>query len=189
MPADFPQASLPSDFDSWLTGAAASSAELAALRASLKQSESEITLRKREGLPDFSIGYQGKIVNGGSQHGFGVSVSLPLWANRGRVKAAKALHAAESLQLASAEEQFRLIKKAQYEKARQLENSCLELQKFYTRIGDSNEACLKMALEKRTITTLEYLTVQQDFEAQYIKYIETRRDYLLARAELYAETL
>ncbi len=189
LPEDWPQAQLPSDFESWLSEASARSGALEVMRANLEKSRADVNLRRKEGLPEFSVGYIGQIVKDGTYHGAGVTLSLPLWGNRGRVKAAKALEVAGELELESAEQQFRLEKQAQYERALQLQRACADMDALYNRIKDSNEAYLRMALDKGTITVLEYLTAQEDFSTHYKNYLESRRDFLQARALLYAETL
>ncbi len=114
---------------------------------------------------------------------------MPLWANRGRVNAAKAIQVASELELQTAEDQYRLMKQTQYERARRLEKAYSDMQDLYAHIAASNEVYLKKALDSGKITVLEYMTEKEDFYAHAIKFLETRRDYLLARAELYAETL
>lgn len=189
MPAGWPAPSLPSDFEAWVTESSSRSPELLVLRAQLDKSVQDVNLRKKEGLPGFSIGYAAQLVKDNNYHGPSLSVTVPLWANRGRVNAAKALQAAAQMELQTAEEQFRLTKLSQYERARRQEKAYADMAKLYAHIAEANEAYLKKALDSGKITVLEYMTEKEDFYAHTVKFLETRRDYLLARAELYAETL
>ncbi len=189
LPSEWPVASLPADFEAWLAESSSRSAELQVLRAQLDKSMQDVNLRKKEGLPGFSIGYAAQLVKDNNYHGPSLSVSVPLWANRGRVNAAKAIQVASELELQTAEDQYRLMKQTQYERARRLEKAYSDMQDLYAHIAASNEVYLKKALDSGKITVLEYMTEKEDFYAHAIKFLETRRDYLLARAELYAETL
>lgn len=189
LPSEWPVASLPADFEAWLAESSSRSAELQVLRAQLEKSMQDVNLRKKEGLPGFSIGYAAQLVKDNNYHGPSLSVSVPLWANRGRVNAAKAIQVASELELQTAEDQYRLMKQTQYERARRLEKAYSDMQDLYAHIAASNEVYLKKALDSGKITVLEYMTEKEDFYAHAIKFLETRRDYLLARAELYAETL
>lgn len=186
---EWPEVTMPADFDSWLAQVSLQSPEMMVLEAQVAQSAAEVNLRRKEGLPGFSVGYRSQLVKGDNYHGFAVGVTLPLWSNRGRVKAARALQTAGELELESVASQLRLTKQMQYNRARSLEKASIDLQKLYARIGEKNQAYLQNALEKGVITTLDYLQQQEDFSGHYVKYLEARRDYLLARADLYAETL
>lgn len=189
MPSEWPVASLPSDFDAWIAESSSRSAELQVLRAQLDKSVQDVNLRKKEGLPGFSIGYAAQLVKESNYHGPSLSVSVPLWGNRGRVSAAKAIQVASELELQAAEDQYRLMKSTQYERARRLHKAYTDMEALYAHIAESNEVYLKKALDSGKITVLEYMTEREDFYAHAVKFLETRRDYLLARAELYAETL
>lgn len=188
MSTEWPEAALPADFDTWMAQVAPQSPEMQLLAAQIDRAAAEIKLRRKEGLPDFSLGYRAQLVKGDNYHGFAVGVTIPIWANRGRVKAAKALQIASELELESTATQFRLTKQMQFARARNLEKACLDLQKLYARIGETNQVYLDKALQQGSITTIDYLQQQEDFSAHYIKFLEARRDYLLARADLYAET-
>lgn len=189
MPKEWPDAVVPVSFDEWVTETAAQSPELNQLRAELEKSRADLNLRKKEGLPTFSLGYVNELVKDSNYHGAALSFSLPLWGNAGRVKAAKSVIAANELQLQSAEEQFRLLKQAQYDKTVTLQRAYSNALALYNKTYQSSQDCLKLALEKKTITVLEYFTEQEDFTEHAMRFLEIHRDFLLARADLYAETL
>lgn len=189
LPTQWPQASLPTSFETWVQTAMQANPELKGLEAELARTDAEINLRRKENLPEFSVGYTGEIERGTHLNGAVISLSVPLWAGRGRVKGMQAQANAQRMMLDSARSQFLLTKRAQWEKARSLETYATDMQKLFESISQTNQAYLLKALDSGLITTLEYMTEQEDFYSHALKCLEARRDFLLARAALYAETL
>ncbi len=93
-PSDYMPYEMPVDFLSYAQEAASRNPELAKASEEVAAADRRISLRRREGLPDFSLGYTSEMVRNDNHYGFSVGVALPLWGNHGRVKAAKAARAA-----------------------------------------------------------------------------------------------
>lgn len=189
LPADWPDAPLPASFDAWLADACKSNAELQVLALNIERDNKEVELRKKEGLPEFSVGYTNELVKDANYHGFAIGFSLPLWGNRGRVKSAESVRAASQMRLQSAVDEYADRKKSEYNKALMLAETSRNYVKLYTKIEQDNLTYLKKALDKGVINMIEYMSEQEDFFEHAMKCQEAVRDYQLARAALYAETL
>ena len=188
LPTAWPEAALPLSFDQWLASAQSTNAELQALQAGVALTAEEITLRKRENLPEFTVGYANELIKGDNHHGITLGVSVPLWGNSGRVKAAKAREAAARINLMTAAEQYAVTKRTEYEQAQILAKTADRYASLYKHIQDKNKAVLKKAFDSGTINVFEFITEQNNFFDYSLKHIEAIREYQLARAALYAPT-
>lgn len=189
LPDNWPEALLPHSFDEWVETASAVSPELMTLRADMQLASRQVNLRKKEGLPEFSVGYVNELVKEGNYHGASLGFSLPLWGNSSRVKAAKASLAAARESLQSASENFRLTKLAEYEKAAQMLSAANTYTSERLRAVEHSTRYLDLALEKGTINRLDYLRTLDSYTDYSIRTLEAIRDFQLARAALYASTL
>lgn len=189
LPTSWPDVSLPVSFGEWAKNAAHINPELLSLQAELKRAKEEINLRKKEGLPEFSIGYANELVKGSNYHGATIGFSLPLWGNSGRVKAAKASYAAAQVSLQTATDQFLNQKQNEFNKAELLLRTAKQYEEMYTNIRTNGETYLKQALEAGRITMFEYMTQREDFFEHALKKLEAQRAFQEARATLYAPTL
>lgn len=88
---------LPADIESYAREFSLSAPEAALATAVADNKNREITLRKRENLPNFSLGYTAEMLRGDNHHGVAVGIELPLWAGSGKVKAAQAAQRAAEL--------------------------------------------------------------------------------------------
>lgn len=118
--------SLPADFASWSQGATDNLPSVAKALAESAAADAEIGLRKKEGLPEFSLGYSSEMVTEDNHYGVKVGVSLPLWANKGRVKAAKAAKAAAMANLEDERINGLMNLRMKFEKAAALGESAAE---------------------------------------------------------------
>lgn len=116
-PADYMEYMLPAQFSSWCQEAVERNPATAVARETLLSADSEIKLRRREGLPEFSLGYTSEMVRSEDYYGVSLGVSLPLWGNKGRVKAAKAAKVAAEAQLADARYNSALDLRMKFDKA------------------------------------------------------------------------
>lgn len=189
LPENWPAATLPESFDNWVKLNQEANPEMKVLALDVKRNADEVTLRKREGLPEFSLGYVNELVKEGNYHGVALGFSLPLWGNSGRVKSARSMETASRLRLQSAGDDFVTRKRADYERAKLLSETLNNYKTMYQRIQDENMAYLDKALKAGTINMLDYVTEQEDFFEHSLKYLEVLRDYQLARATLYSGNL
>lgn len=188
-PTAWPEAGLPLSFDEWIEAASAVNPELLQLTAQMHRASEEINLRKKEGLPEFSIGYTNELVKGSNYHGAAVGFSLPLWANSGRVKAAKANYASAQMQLQAAADSFRATKQSEYRTAQALLRYMKSSHETATAARDKRMEYLQLAFRKGSIDIVTYLTEQQAFNALELQHIDAIRDFFLARTTLYAPML
>lgn len=190
LPSEWPQAKLPGSFEEFCRAfPPEASPEIALLAAQVGEAAGEVEMRRKERMPNFSFGYTGELVRGANYHGAVLNFSLPLWGERGSVNAASARRRALELQVTAASDRYVAAKRAQYDRALALQRAVEAQCEIYTEIQKTNESYLRQALDAGTITVLEYMTEQEDFYTHALKFLEARRDFLLARADLYAETL
>lgn len=189
LPENWPAATLPESFDNWVNLIQETNPEMKVLALDVKRNADEVTLRKREGLPEFSLGYVNELVKEDNYHGVALGFSLPLWGNSGRVKSARSMETASRLRLQSAGDDFVIRKRADYERTKLLSETLNNYKTMYQRIQDENMAYLDKALKAGTITILDYVTEQEDFFEHSLKYLEVLRDFQLARATLYSGNL
>ena len=189
LPTSWPEAPLPSSIEEWISQAAAVNPELLSLQGELAKAQEEINLRKKEGLPEFSVGYTNELVKDANYHGAAIGFSLPLWGNKGRVKAAKAAKAAADVNLQAAQDNFRLTVQSDYERARMLLDIRNRYDEAYAEALERTEQYLKVALDKKAIGTIEYMSAHTDLYNYALRRLEAARDFQLARAALYAPTL
>lgn len=188
LPDNWPAALLPQSFDEWIHTAAAVSPELASLQANIRLADRQVNLRKKESLPEFSIGYVNELVSESNYHGVAIGLSLPLWGNSSRIKAAKSSLAAARQNFESATDDFRLTKKAEYDKAVQMLNATNAYTEAHSKAVEHSKKYLDLALQKGTMNRLDYLRTLDSYTDYTLRTLEATRDFQLARAALYAPT-
>ncbi len=157
------------------------SVEIASQRK--EQSKSMIELQRSMNLPELKLGYGSETVGNSSFRGMLVGVSIPLWSNKNKVKAARAQSA-----YAEANYQSRLLdlksKTArQYKTCRSLKES---LQDYKSTIQDSdNIQILQKSLKLGRISVVDYYREIQYYYDIYNEYLKVEREYYLALAEMY----
>lgn len=184
---DYCNYSLPADFDAWCRDASNSAPEVLAARAGLSLADKEISLRKSEGLPSFSLGYTSELVTDANYHGATLGVELPLWANSGRVKAAKAARNAAQIEIENAILDFSISQRALYDKAIQLHKLDDSARKLCVEC-DVQTPLLRLYSEGR-ITAHEYLSQLQPLLQLQRRAIEAEFDYQKALADFRAATI
>ncbi|MCM1005599.1 MAG: TolC family protein [Prevotella sp.] len=189
LPTAWPASLLPVSFYEWLSAAAPVAPELLSAQANINKTKEEVNLRKKEGLPEFSVGYVNELVKNDNYHGAKVGFSLPLWGNSGRVKAAKAQAAAAQLSLDAASEQFVLTKQSEYDNAKLLLDVADKYDKAYADAISNREKYLDLGYEKGTLSALDYYTAKAALYEYALRSLDARKAFHLARAALYAPTL
>lgn len=189
LPVEWPVVTLPDSWDTWLETAASISPELRYMQAEEIKAKEEINLRKKEGLPEFSVGYTNELVKGADYHGAAIGFSLPLWGNSGRVKAAKAGLAAAQANTIAAYDQFRATKNNEYRRVQLLKKMADDYEALSAKALADTEKILTTAKEIGAIGELEYLTSKDEYFDYRLRTLEANRDFQLARAALYAPVL
>lgn len=189
LPQDWPDASLPPSLEEWTELAMRVNPELEQAGAALELASREVDLRKKQGLPEFSVGYVNELVKGGNYHGASIGFSLPLWGNRGRVKGAEALRQAAEESLQSARESFALKAQADWERATMLRQVWERYERAWAEASAMTERHLSTALQKKAISITDWLGARATLKEYAMRRLQAAREWQLARAELYAPTL
>ena len=174
-----------SDFVTWYAEAEAHLPQLAQARQLTQVRSGELTLAKSMHLPTLSATYVNERHTIGSRsQGVAVGVSIPLWANKNRVRSARtALEAAEAHK-ADAELQLRSAFEQEFARVKGLRHTA----SLYRRALDeaNNTALLEKAMEEGYISVLEYLQGIELYYDYLDRSLSADRDYQRALAELEA---
>lgn len=189
LPQDWPDASLPPSLEEWTELAMRVNPELEQAGAALELASREVDLRKKQGLPEFSVGYVNELVKGGNYHGASIGFSLPLWGNRGRVKGAEALRQAAEESLQTTRESFALKAQADWERATMLRQVWERYERAWAEASAMTERHLSTALQKKAISITDWLGARATLKEYALRRLQAAREWQLARAELYAPTL
>jgi len=144
-----------SSFSHWWESVAASSPEMQLVANAVSRAELEVKAARDGWLPSFSIGYEQEFEGPIKKRGVAVGMSIPLWANRGKVKAARM--ALESAQLEAEDQKLSFYTRLQglYTKTHSRLQSAGELR---TLLNDQkNDDLLLHSFTEGVITRTEYL--------------------------------
>ena len=173
------------DFSSWYAEAEAHLPQLAQARQLTQVRSGELTLAKSMHLPTLSATYVNERHTIGSRsQGVAVGVSIPLWANKNRVRSARtALEAAEAHK-ADAELQMRSAYEQEFTRVKGLHHTA----SLYRRALNeaNNTALLEKAMEEGFISVLEYLQGIELYYDYLDRSLSADRDYHHALATLEA---
>lgn len=176
--------SLSDSFDEFYAIAAEQSPMLRYVESEILLNKELLSLNKSESLPSFTIGYVNELMKGDNHHGVAVGLSIPLWSNSGKVKAAKAAVRAAESRSEDAVTQFYAMLQAKYNKAMLLRTTA---QEYATEVAKFNNVdYLRKALNAGQISVVDYINENKlYYDALKLK-LEAERDYQLALAELYS---
>ena len=173
------------DFSSWYAEAEAHLPQLAQARQMSELRSSELALAKASHLPSLSATYINERHTVGTRsQGVAVGVSIPLWANKNRVRSARtALQAAEAQQ-ADAELQMRSAFEQEFTRVKGLHHTAM----LYRRALDeaNNSTLLEKAMDEGFISVLEYLQGIELYYDYLDRSLSADRDYHRALATLEA---
>ena len=177
---EFMPASLPEDFEQWFSGIESPAVSAAAATAEVAQSE--VKLQTAGWLPKFSVGYVSERIAGTTLQGVGLGLSIPLWENHGRVRAARASAEAAEVRLADSRLQFHDTLKTLWAKGQ-------KLQKLVTDYNSALESThsldlLHKALDAGEISLLDYLVEQDIWIDALQESLSSQRDLQDIAAEL-----
>ena len=182
---EYAPAALIGDFDSWYAEAMACSPTLALARTGREVAKSELALSKSQHLPTLSAAYiNERHTIGDRSQGLAVGMSIPLWANKNRVRSARAaLQAAESHEV-DAEQQLRSQLRIGFERVQGLQRTATLYRTALTEAN--NTALLQQAMDEGYISVLEYLQGIELYYDYLDRSLSADRDYHRALAELEA---
>ena len=173
------------DFSTWYVEAEDHLPQLAQARQLSEVRSGELALAKSMHLPTLSATYVNERHTIGTRsQGVAVGVSIPLWANKNRVRSARtALEAAEAHK-ADAELQLRSAFEQEFARVKGLHHTA----SLYRRALDeaNNTALLEKAMKEGYISVLEYLQGIELYYDYLDRSLSADRDYQRALAELEA---
>ena len=173
------------DFSSWYAEAEAHLPQLAQARQLSEVRSGELALAKASHLPLLSATYINERHTVGTRsQGVAVGVSIPLWANKNRVRSARtALQAAEAQQT-DAELQLRSAFEQEFTRVKGLHHTAM----LYRRALDeaNNSTLLEKAMDEGFISVLEYLQGIELYYDYLDRSLSADRDYHRALATLEA---
>lgn len=178
----FAAALLPADFEVWYADAVTRSSELQAVENAKAVAASSVKLAQAEWLPKFSLGYASEMNSEVSLHGVGFGFSIPLWKNKGKVKAAKAREAAAVAQAEDSILQFYSSLKAMYTKALNMADVSAEFRSELASL--STVDLLYEALSGGQISVEEYVYGVELWQDALIEVLSCERDCHLLISEL-----
>ena len=173
------------DFSSWYAETAPHLPQLAQARQLSEVRSGELTLARTSHLPTLSATYINERHTVGTRsQGVAVGVSIPLWANKNRVRSARtALQAAEAYQ-ADTELQLRNDLEQEFTRVKGLHHTAT----LYRRALDeaNNTVLLEKAMDEGYISVLEYLQGIELYYDYLDRSLSAERDYRRALATLEA---
>lgn len=178
----YPVDGLPSDFEEWYSKAKEINPVLAYLKQEIEVNVENINLQKASNLPSITTGFMREKVIGEDFTGVTLGLSIPLWANRNKVRQARLSQLASEEKYNDSQLQF-------YQQLRNLYNTAAGLQKtsqlYKSALEENNSvALLNKALDAGEITLLEFIMEQSIYYDNLTKTLEAEKDYQLALARL-----
>ena len=182
----YPEALLPASLGELKEEVMSLDRRLCSLRSDQSVARKQISVSRAQGLPSFELGYRMNPSSGGERYnGFIVGISIPLFANRGKVKQAKAQSLYADLQTESMQTMVENELLQLYNRAATLKTSIDEYSKVLE--GQSNLALLNKAIQSGQISMIEYFadvtTIYQSM--QNFMLIENEYQKVLARVYKY----
>ena len=173
------------NIDSLVAQALEHSPALALVRAGHSTAQSDLSPAKAQHLPTFSATYiNERHTIGARSQGVAVGVSLPLWANKNRVRTACAALQAAQAREADTQLQLRSQLRADYERVQGLQRTATLYRTALTEAD--NSALLARAMDEGYISVLEYLQGIELYYDYLDRSLSAERDYRRALATLEA---
>lgn len=143
----------------------------------------QLGLSRSMTLPRFEGGYHQQSILGQKYQGFHIGMTLPLWANKNRVKTENARLLFSELQISEHRTEHHYRNKRLYEQYLYWQQTLTE----YREILDSanNEELLNKALNAGQVSLIEYLMEMRYFYDAIVLSLEAEKELHKAAAELY----
>lgn len=175
---------LPDDFQVWVDNTTASNPALEYLISQTEIARENVKLSITSSLPSFAVGYKSEALIAGEQfQGVMASMSIPLWANKNGVKAAKATLLASQVATGDGVLQFLQRLKSDYDRAQSLK--AIDQQYGQQSELTNSVELLKKSLEMGGVSLLEYLVQVESTYAFIDEAMTVSRDFQLAASALW----
>lgn len=145
--------------------------------------QQQITVQKRLNLPKIETGYHSQAILGQSYKGIHGGISIPLWENRNRVKAAEANLNYANFNAVNHKLEHQLENKQYYDQLEVRESAMAEYRTLLSSLN--NAALLDKALKFGQITIIQYAQDERFYFDSYLRYLQMEAEYHKAMARLY----
>ena len=173
------------NLDSLVSQAMEHNPMMALARTGRDAAQSELSLAKAQHLPTLSATYiNERHTIGDRSQGVAVGVSVPLWANKNRVRTARAALQAAQAREADTQLQLQSQLRADYERVLGLQRTATLYRTALTEAD--NSVLLARAMDEGHISVLEYLQGIELYYDYLDRSLSAERDYRRALAELEA---
>lgn len=149
--------------------------------------QQQITVQKRLNLPKIEAGYHYQGILGQSYSGVHGGISIPLWENKNRLKAAEAYLNYANFNTINHKLEHQLENKQYFDQLEVRKNAMAEYLRLLSSLN--NSALLNKALQYGQITIIQYAQEEQFYFDSYSKYLQLESDFHKALARLYKFTL
>lgn len=167
--------------------------EVVPLRSELRLADAEshaarqlVNVQRSEGLPKLEVGYKRATSPAEEFNGFIVGGSLPLFSNRGKVKAARARSLSAELRREEVALQLEAGLQALYNEVRQVEEA---MRAYDLPLMDSTFCLLGEALHGGQLSWHEYFVELEALVRRKQSYLQLENRYQRLMAEIYADRL
>ena len=187
MPDTYPLDPLPADFASLCPALLSADPSLQALKSTAQAARRQIAASKQGWLPSLEIGYRRNTETRHPLNGIVVGFSIPLFQNRGKVKAAKseALNAGFLQQEAETQTTSDLWQR--YTEARELQHSIAEYREAFT--SQQDMTLLRKALDEGQMSMIEYFLEVSVLHQTLSNLLQLENQYHKAVARIYKSRL
>ena len=174
----------PEDFNAFCMQALESLPEIQSLRDNQAVAARQLTVSKQQWLPNLTLGYRMNPASGGERYdGVLVGISIPIFANRNKVKQAKAEHFYAETRLDSQSDAEKAQLRQLWMKAGELRKSIQEYSSVLKQ--QDNMALLNKAIQAGQISMIEYFVNVSTFYQSMHNYLQLQNEYQKVMAELY----
>jgi outer membrane protein, heavy metal efflux system len=149
--------------------------------------QQQISVQRSLNLPKIETGYHSQAILGQSYRGIHAGVTIPLWENKNKVKAAQASLEYSEEKVSAHRVEHRLENKRFYDQLAVRLNAMWEYQRL---VGElKNTELLDKALQLGQITIIDYFRDQSYYFMSFDRYLQMEVEYHKTVAELHKFTL
>ena len=157
--------------------------QVQSLQQQVSVDKQSVSLNRSLSLPKFEMGYRHDFGGEGRFKGFKVGMSIPLFENKNKVKAARAQAASSAAQLESVRLNAASELRQLYDQAVTLRESMRSMESVL--LAQNNLSMLNKALDAGQITVIEYITeIGVLYQSRQMQ-LQLERDYNLITAQLF----
>jgi cobalt-zinc-cadmium efflux system outer membrane protein len=149
--------------------------------------QQQIIVQKRMNLPRIEAGYHYQGILGQSYKGVHGGISIPLWENKNRIKAAVANLAYADFSAVNHRLSHQLENKQYYDQLEVRKSAMAEYRTLLSSLN--NVTLLNKALQFGQITIIQYALDERFYYDSYSRYLQLEAEYHKAVAKLYKFTL